>query len=119
MSYLPGRQNFKVWVGSTFNYRFQWLDQADNINTPHNVTGFEGSMPIVSLDGLTTYQTLTDKNGGIVFSGTTGLIDLVLMKTQTEDLGWTYANYTLSVVDPVASETLPLLTGRLTAVGAL
>lgn len=76
-------------------------------------------MPIVSLEGTTTYQTLTNKNGGIIFGGTTGIVELILSKAQTESLGWTYANYTLSVVDPVTVETLPLLTGRLTAINAL
>lgn len=118
MSYLPARQNFKVWVKSTFNYRFQWLIQADNVNTPQNLTGFHGSMPIVSLDGLTTYQTLTDTNGGIVFGGSNGLISLILTKEQTEALGWTQANYTLTLTN-TSSEDLPLLTGRLTAVGSL
>jgi hypothetical protein len=119
MSYLPARQNFKVFVKTTFHYRFQWLLQADNVDTPQNLTGFHGSMPITSIDGLTTYQTLTDENGGIVFNGTSGNIDLILTKEQTEALGWTSANYTLTVVNPTTHETLPLLTGRLTAVGSL
>lgn len=118
MSYLPARQNFKVWVKTTWNYRFQWLIQADNTNTPQNLTGFSASMPIVSLDGITTFQTLTNTNGGIILGGSTGLINLILTKEQTEALGWTQANYTLTVVN-TSSETLPLLSGRLTAVGSL
>lgn len=114
MSFLPARQNFKVPIGETFRYRFQWLIQADNTDTPQNLTGFHGSMPIVSLDGLTAYQTLTTENGGLIFSGATGFIEILLSKAQTEALGWTVANYTLSVTNPLA-ESFPLLKGRLKA----
>lgn len=119
MSYLPARQNFKIWTKSTFHYRFQWLIQADNINTPQNLTGFHGSLVIVSIDGLTTYKTLTDENGGLVFNGTSGNIDIIISKAETETLGWTAANYLLTVLNPSNNETYPLLTGRLTAIGTL
>lgn len=76
-------------------------------------------MTIKSIDGVTTYQTLTTTNGGIIFNGTSGLIDLIITATQTASLGWKQASYELLVIDPNTNETLPLLVGRLSAVSSL
>lgn len=111
-SFLPAKQPFPIWRGSTFHYRFQWLNDNGHETSPQDLTAFTGTLPIRSPDKSEEYFTLTDGNGGIVFNGTSGLIDIIIPASTTKGIGWKQASYELLVVNPSTNETLPLLTGR-------
>lgn len=111
-SFLPAKLNLPIWKAATFHYRFQWLNDTGKATTPQDVTGFTAVCALKSLDGETTYMELTEANGGIVFNGSSGLIDIKISANVTSVLTWKQATYTLLVANPTTLETLPLLTGR-------
>lgn len=98
--------------GASFDYRFQWLNDNGITTTPQNLTGFTGRCALKSIQGETTYLTLTSENEGIVFGGESGLIDIKISAATTEAITWSAAAYTLFVLNPNSNETLALLTGR-------
>jgi hypothetical protein len=116
-SFLPARQNFPIWRGATFHYRFQWLNDNGIETKAENVSGFTGACPLKSINGTETFLTLTNENGGIIFNGESGLIDLIISSAQTSAITWNVSDYNLLVINPHTEETLPLLTGRFSVKG--
>lgn len=117
-SFLPCKQNFPIWKNSTFHYQFQWLNDNGKEKTPQNLTHFTATCPVTNVNEKETYMTLTTENGGIVLSGETGFISIIILDTVTEAIAWEKANYTLYVIETEApKQKLPLLTGRFYVAG--
>lgn len=110
MSITPAVKNFQVTKGATFDYRFQYLVGGPTSNSVQDLTGWTGDCQIKSLDGLTLYYDLSTTNGGLVFGGVNGTIDIVITAAQTTAITWTQGRYTLYVTNP-SNQVNALLTG--------
>lgn len=108
-SFLPAKLNFPIWKAATFRYQFQWLDDIEGKKTPHNLTGYTGKAVLLGDDE--TNLELTDGNGGIIFGGVNGTIELHITEAQTAAFAWRKATYTLYVKE-AAGENQPVLTGQ-------
>lgn len=113
MSLFPATKHFKVWRGSTFHYRFTWLS-AGRGSAPRVITGYTGTLTIKDNDG-NTLLVLTTENGGLIFTGLTGDIDIII--NDTSSLTWTQGNYELMVQAPGGGDLIPLLRGGFSVTG--
>lgn len=92
-----------------------------------NLTGASASCALTSWNGLTTYQTLvsgaTPGTSGIFFGGdesdpTNGIIDIVIVFTDTAAFTWKYARYNLALTTTVFG-LQRLMYGSFAVVGSL
>lgn len=121
---LPVLKTFTVTKGTTFTYRFQWLQGVPTSAVPQPLTNFTASMAITSWNGATTYLTLATGAApgasGIFFGGaqndpTNGVIDIVIAASNTAAFTWTTARYNLVLTGN--SQTYRLLYGSMGVFG--
>lgn len=136
MSVLPASKHFKIWKGSTFYYRFQYLQ--NNSSTPIDLTGYTGTLIIKNLADTQTYLIITDvtqqglgstrellgaagmgsvsANGSLAFGGVNGTVDITILAGATSGFTWTTGHYELLVSDRLGN-IIPLLTGGIGVIG--
>lgn len=118
-SFIPAKLNPPVWKGSTFRYKFQWIDaeevEGKEVRTPHNVTGFSGELLLLGPAGETLFE-LTSGNGGVKFpEPTQGYVELYIDAEDTTGFEWKKAYYTLFLYEPGGpKDTYAMLTGVFT-----
>src|SRR5947209_1833423 len=105
MSVLPAAKYFRVIKGITFDYRWVYLQGS----SAQSLVGYTARWYITSLDGLTTYMTLSTGalagQSGVFFGGdahdpTNGVVDLVISAADTAALTWTAAAHQLVFTTP-------------------
>jgi len=119
--FLPAKRNFPVWIGATFRYQFQWLEDDGKVRTPRDLTGYSGEAKLDGNDG--TELILSTGNGGVILGGretedpTNALIEMYISDEQTPEITWKKATYTLYLTEPNAPhDRYPLLAGQFHAV---
>ena len=80
----PGRYNFTIYQGATFNPTLTWQDGAGN-NV--NLTGYTGAlMARDKVESEAPFITLTTENGGITLGGAAGTVALYMSAAATAAL---------------------------------
>lgn len=126
---LPVLKNFSVGKGVGFDYRWQWNQGAPSSSVPTNLTLYNASLVIANFNASVTYLTLTNGVGqgrsGIFYGGSTGdptngIIDIIIIGTDTAAFTFQNARYTLAMI-PIANPSQPvwLLYGAFSVIGAL
>lgn len=122
MSFLPAKHNFKISIGSTWRYRFEWRTATGGIAEAENLENFSALMKIVPVGDTVPWLELTNElseNGsGIILGGSSGFIDLLISDVDTERITWSQAKYALWVKDLLGDKD-PLLVGQLSATSPL
>jgi hypothetical protein len=144
MSVLPINKYFRVILGATFDYPFQYLSGVPGNATPVDLTGYTGAWTLHTPDGIVTYTTgaspgesgvffsmaesphypmptlypaPTDYPGPLIYAST-GVIDLVISASDTAAITWKTIKYNLSITSPLSVVT-NLLTGSINVTNTL
>lgn len=124
ISVIPVKHNYRLWIGETWRYRFEWQVKSGNAVEAQDVTDYKGTMIIVPSNppSETPWLTITEvfsmTDSGILFLDETGLVDITISDTDTETITWKQANFEFKVVNPIG-ETIPLIVGKLSSEGSL
>lgn len=111
MSIQPAHRNLSITRGATFRQRYTLLSgQTKQSATPKDLTNFTGEFKVMR--GTTTLLTLTD-GSGLTLGGVEGTIDLYLSNTDTSNLTWSAATYTLAIIDGSNSDKNFILYGSI------
>ncbi len=95
MTIQPGKKNFKVLQGATFEETITWSDE----NGPVNLTGYTARMQArEEYESATAFIDLTTGNGGITLGGAAGTIVLLLSATATAAITAEHGYYDLELV---------------------
>lgn len=114
--------------GVTFDYRFQYLQGVPVSALPEPLAQFSGSMAITNWNVTTTYKTLTTGavggQSGLFYGGSTqdptnGIIDIVLIPSDTAAFTFQTARYTLGLTNLSNSVVTWLMYGAVNVVGSL
>lgn len=94
---LASKYNIIVEAGATYRKKIRWKNKN---KTPVDLTGCAARMQVrKTISDSNTLLSLTTENGGIVISGTQGIIEIVILDNQTEIL--TNGVYDLEIVFPL------------------
>lgn len=116
MSILPDRANFKIWRGATFRKRLT-IYESDG-TTPRDLTDYTAELIIRDEPDGTPLLTLTTENDGIVITGASGVIDLIISASESANIDWNVGVYDLTITSgDVGGDTDALLFGTFSASG--
>lgn len=110
MQIKPVKQNFNVYIGSTFTYAFIWENYIEGVASIQNLEGYTAAWSIYAESETNTWRVITttpDANGSSVeLKGIEGLIVLTLSAKDSSEIEWKTARYQLllekeGVVTPI------------------
>ena len=110
----PGRYDFTIYQGASFDRTFTWQtgDPAANVN----LTGYTGRMQIRStVAAPTTVLEFTTSNGRMTLGGSAGTIAITVTAADTADLAPGQFVYDLELIN--GGTVTRLLEGRATISG--
>lgn len=96
---LASKYNITVEAGATYRKTVTWKNSN---RTPVNLTGSTARMQIrKNINDSVVMLALTSDNGGIVISGNTGTIQIIILDNQTDVLS--NGVYDLEIVHPLGA----------------
>ena len=110
MSFIPGRYNFTIYQGATFDRTWTWTTDG----TPVDLTGCTARMQVRKTASDPILFEATTENGFLTLGSPTpsdGTITLSMTADDTMDQTWTSGQYDLEIVFP-STEVTRLLMGR-------
>ena len=109
MTIQPGKKDFKLLQGATFEESITWSDDAG----PVNLTGYTARMQArEEYESATAFIDITTGNGGITLGGAAGTIALLLSATATAAITAEHGYYDLELVSPTG-RVYRLLQGKI------
>lgn len=110
MTIQPGKKNFKVLQGATFEETITWTDDS---GAAMNLTGYTARMQArEEYDSATAFIDINTGNGGITLGGVAGTIALLISATNTALITAEHGYYDLELVSPTG-KVYRLLQGKI------
>lgn len=109
MTIQPGKKDFKLLQGATFEELITWSDEAG----PVNLTGYTARMQArEEYESATAFIDINTGNGGITLGGAAGTIALFISATNTALITAEHGYYDLELVSPTG-RVYRLLQGKI------
>jgi hypothetical protein len=129
MSVLPAQKHFKLWLGVTFSYTWQYLTGNSSSSSPNDLAELTAALTLYNPTGdtvLTTYTSgVSSGHSGIFYGGldsdpTNGLVTFLIVSGDTAAITWKSCAYTFTFTDTSSPPivTMPL-TGTFAVLGTL
>ena len=126
MAYIPAETTFKIYLGATWYYKFQWVEKNNKGETiPHELPGYSGALTITPVGShkpwrtVTTSEKISITGSEMKINSPTGEVEIIINPEITQKIQWARANFQIlltryeSKYEKTIEVTYPVITGEM------